>query len=139
MWPSKITEVFIAQHAIDFRKGADGLIAQCYAMDLDPYKGECVVFVHKSRRMLKVIGGDSHGVWVLLRRFEGGALKRMFPFLADPSFVTATQGELAMLLEGVTFEVTAKAKPWKPKVDPNVGCVLASRHEKEKTNPNDIT
>lgn len=113
MWSSKISEVFIAQYAIDFRKGADSLIAECYAMDLDPYKGECIVFVHRSRKMLKVIGGDSHGVWVLLRRFEGGALKEMFPFLSDPSFVTATQGELALLLEGATCEVKAKAKPWK--------------------------
>ena len=77
---SNIKEVFIAQHKIDFRKGPDGLIAQCYAMDLDPYKGECVVFVHHSFRKIKVIGGDDKGVWVLLRRFEGGGLKKFFSF-----------------------------------------------------------
>jgi len=114
IWAAGIREVFIAQHAIDFRKGADGLIAECYAMDLDPYSGECVVFVHRSRRMVKVIGGDAHGVWVLLRRFEGGALKAMFPFLEDRSFVSVTQGELGLLLEGATCEVKAKATPWKP-------------------------
>ena len=114
MWASRISEVFIAQHAIDFRKGADSLIAECYAMELNPYQGDCVVFVHRSRKMLKVIGGDAHGVWVLLRRFEGGSLKEMFPFLADPSFVTTTPGELALLLEGATCEVKAKARPWKP-------------------------
>ena len=113
IWAAGIKEVFVAQHAIDFRKGADGLIAECYAMELDPYEGDCVVFVHRTRRGVKVIGGNAMGVWVLLRRFEGGALKAMFPFLEDPSLVSATQGELALLLEGATCEVKAKATPWR--------------------------
>jgi hypothetical protein len=135
MWLSKISEVFIAQHAIDFRKGADGLIAECYAMELDPYRGECVVFVHRSRRMVKVIGGDAYGVWVLLRRFEGGALREMFPFLSDPSFVSATQGELALLLEGATCELKAKAIPWKidRQSDNGYGTVLRSQEYGKET------
>ena len=108
-----IKEVFIAQHAIDFRKGADALIGECYAMELNPYEGDCVVFVHKARRAVKVIGGNAHGVWVLLRRFEGGRLGEMFPFLEDRSFVSATVGELTMLLEGAICEVKSKAAPWK--------------------------
>lgn len=132
---SKVKEIFIAQHAIDFRKGADGLIGECYAMGLDPYVGECVVFVHRSRRKVKVIGGDAHGVWVLLRRFEGGALKEMFPFLSDPSFVSATPGELSLLLEGATCEVKAKASPWKKERQGDKGkpCVIPKQtHGKEK-------
>jgi hypothetical protein len=82
-------------------------------MELDPYEGDCVVFLHRSRRMLKVISGDEFGVWVLLRRFEGGAMRELFPFLDNPCFVSASQAELAMLLEGATFEVTSKIKPWK--------------------------
>lgn len=113
MWSTGIREVFIAQHSIDFRKGAEGLIAECYHMELDPYLGDCVVFLHRSRRSLKVICGDRYGVWVLLRRFEGGAMRQLFPFLDNACFVTASQAELAMLLEGATFEVTSKVKPWK--------------------------
>ena len=113
MWATRIREIFIAQHCVDFRKGADGLLAECYHMELDPYQGDCVVFLHRSRRMLKVIGGDEFGVWVLLRRFEGGAMRELFPFLDNPCFVCASQAELAMLLEGATFEVTSKIKPWK--------------------------
>ena len=134
IWAAGIKEVFIAQHAIDFRKGADGLIAECYAMELDPYEGDCVVFVHRTRRSVKVIGGNAMGVWVLLRRFEGGALKAMFPFLEDPSFVSATQGELALLLEGATCEVKAKATPWRktPQGDNRREPVLLRRsHEQE--------
>ena len=108
-----IREIFIAQHAVDFRNGADGLLAQCYAMELDPYEGDCVVFIHRRRCAIKVIGGDAHGVWVLLRRFEGGALRKMFPFLEDPSFVSTSIGELSLLLEGATCEVKAVARPWR--------------------------
>ena len=108
-----IREIFIAQHVVDFRKGPDGLIAECYKMDLNPYNGECVVFVHRNRRMLKIIGGDAFGVWIFIRRFEGGALQKMFPFLHDPSFVKATLAEVQMLLEGATFELKSKVKPWK--------------------------
>jgi IS66 Orf2 like protein len=137
MWTSGIKEIFIAQHAIDFRKGADSLVAECYAMDLDPYRGECVVFIHRSRRAVKVIGGDPHGVWVLLRRFEGGSLRAMFPFLEDRSFVSATAGELAMLLEGATIEVRAKARPWKydPQSDTTRGTVLPMRPDGKETVP----
>ncbi len=82
-------------------------------MELDPYQGDCVVFLHRSRRMLKVFGGDEFGVWVLLCRFEGGAMRELFPFLDNQCFVSASQAELAMLLEVATFEMTAKIKPWK--------------------------
>ena len=113
IWAAGIKNIYIAQHAIDFRKGPNGLISECYAMDLDPYRGDCILFLHRSRRSVKVICGDAHGVWVLLRRFEGGALGKSFPFLADRSCVSATAGELAMLLEGATCVVKTKAKPWK--------------------------
>jgi hypothetical protein len=113
MLVSNIKEIFIAQHAVDFRKGADGLLAECYKVELNPYQGECVVFVHRSLRKIKVIGGDEKGLWVLLRRFEGGAIKKIFNFLLEPSFYEISQGELTLLLEGATFEIKAKAPPWK--------------------------
>lgn len=98
---------------MDFRKGIDGLLAECYKIELNPYRGECVVFVHRSLRKIKVIGGDEKGLWLLLRRFEGGAIKKFFSFLLEPSFYQISQAELAMLLEGATFEITARASPWK--------------------------
>jgi transposase len=112
MFFANMKEIFIAQHTIDFRKGADGLLAECYKMEINPYKGECVIFVHKNLRKIKIIGGDEKGLWVLLRRFEGGAIKKIFSFLLEPSFYQISQAELAMLLEGATFEVKAKVPAW---------------------------
>jgi len=116
MLMSLIREVYIAQHAVDFRKGPDGLLAECYAMDLDPYSGECVIFLHRTRRSLKVICGNESGLCVILRRFEGGAMQEQFPFLEDRAFVGATHAELSMLLEGATFEVKSRAAPWRKKI-----------------------
>lgn len=110
---SNIKEIYIAQHAIDFRKGIDGLLSECYKIELNPYQGECVIFIHRSLRKIKVIGGDEKGLWLLLRRFEGGAMKKIFSFLLEPSFYQISQGELSMLLEGATIEVKARVDPWK--------------------------
>ncbi len=109
---SQIREIFVAQHAVDFRKGVNGLLAECYGMNLDPYKGECVVFVHRSWRQIKVIFGDERGLFLLHRRFDGGALKATFAFLRDPSFVCVSQSEIAMLLDGNCFSIHTRAKVW---------------------------
>jgi hypothetical protein len=49
------------------------------------------------------------------RRFEGGAMKSMFPFLSEPSFVCISQAEVAMLFDGNNFTVHTKARSWQSK------------------------
>lgn len=110
---TQIREVFIAQYCVDFRKGFNGLLAECYRLGLDPYSGQCVVFVHKKWNQLRALLGDSRGLILVQRRFEGGAMKAMFPFLEDPTFVSVSQAELALLFEGSNFTVHTKAKSWR--------------------------
>ena len=45
MLPVKVRRVFLAQHRVDFRKGADGLLGEAYRLGADPYSGDCVVFI----------------------------------------------------------------------------------------------
>jgi hypothetical protein len=94
---SQIKEIFIAQNAVDFRKGFNGLLAECYNMEIDPYKDECVVFVHRWWRQVKVIFGDESGLFLVHRRFDGGALKATFAFLREPSFVCVTVIAVSLL------------------------------------------
>ncbi len=42
--PAKLRCVHVALHKVDFRKSHDGLLAECYAMDFDPFAGD-VVFI----------------------------------------------------------------------------------------------
>ena len=108
-----IREVFVAQHAVDFRKGAAGLLAESYAMELDPYRGECVIFIHRSRRKLRVIGGNEIGIWLLERRFDGGRLEFKLEFMADPAITQISVAELGMILDGNAFVVEKRAKKWR--------------------------
>lgn len=105
-----IRRVFIAQHVVDFRKRLSGLLAEARAMQLEPYAGECLVFIHPSRRKVRVLCGDDLGLWLLERWFEAGKLEQKLPFMLDPAFVEITQSELSMLLDGMAFIVEKQAR-----------------------------
>lgn len=109
-----IQEVFVAQHRVDFRLGIFGMMSKMHQMELDPYRGDCCVFIHPNHRQLRIVGGSATGCWMLVKVFEAGALKKTFPFLHDPSFVQISKLELEMLFEGATFEVTDKVPDWVP-------------------------
>ncbi len=94
---------------VDFRKQCNGLLAEARRLGFDPYEGEMVVFVRRDKRQLRAIFGDSLGLYLLTRRFEGGSLK--FEFTQNLTHVSLA--ELFMWLEGAHFSVHKKIKPWK--------------------------
>ena len=49
MLPVKVKRVFLAQHRVDFRKGADGMLSEAYQLGADPYSGDCVLFVKRDQ------------------------------------------------------------------------------------------
>ena len=108
-----IKHVYIAQHVIDFRKRLGGLLAEAYMMELDPYVGDCLVFIHPSREKIRVLCGDMYGAWILERFFEGGKLEQKFEFLLNPAFVEISSAELAMLMDGNAYIVEKRAKKWR--------------------------
>ncbi|MGA1512734.1 MAG: IS66 family insertion sequence element accessory protein TnpB [Aquiluna sp.] len=99
-----IKEVFVAQHRVDFRKGPFGMRAEMIRMQLDPYAGDCCIFVHHSFRQIRLIGATSTGLWMIVKFFEAGALKQRFPFLAVESFVEISKSELSLLLDGAQIK-----------------------------------
>jgi hypothetical protein len=111
-----VKQVFVAQHTIDFRRGVSGLLAEAYGMELDPYEGECLIFIHKSWRQIRFICGDEYGLYVGMRYFEGGALSRMFKFSPVNGFFEITQAEFGMLIEGANFVVNSRPKKFRQKL-----------------------
>ena len=103
-----IKEVFIAQHRVDFRRGVFGMRAEMIKIDLDPYAGDCCVFIHPNHRQLRVLGGSSTGCWMLIKIFEAGALQKSFQFMQDPSFVQISKTELSLLIDGATLTSYSK-------------------------------
>jgi hypothetical protein len=113
MLPVTVRRVLMAQHRVDFRKRFDGLLAEAYRIGADPYGGDCVVFVKKDHTQIRALVGDGYGLYLVSRRFEGGRLRALLSFAAEPSAKTVSAGELSLLLEGSSFTVHQRAKAWR--------------------------
>ena len=114
MVPVRVRRVLLAEHRVDFRKGFDGLLGEAYRIGAQPYEGDCVVYVKKDRTQLRALVGDGLGLYLVSRRFEGGSLRLLLRFADGPSTRTISTGELSLLLEGASFTVHKRAKPWRP-------------------------
>jgi hypothetical protein len=111
MLPVKVQRVFLAQHRVDFRKGPDGLLGEAYRLGADPYRGDCVLFVKRDQTQVRALVGDSIGVYLVMRRFEGRRVRLLQRFTERPSGEVITTGELSLLLEGARFTVHKRAGP----------------------------
>lgn len=98
-----IKSVVICQHLVDFRKGMNSLLAESYRLELNPYAGDCVVFINRRRDTIKCIFGDHRGLYLCVRRFDGERARVAFEFMLDPCFIEVSHAELALFLEGAMF------------------------------------
>jgi IS66 Orf2 like protein len=107
--------IWLARHRVDFRKAHNGLLAEAYKMNLDPFGGDVIIFIGRNRRRLKVLYADPTGMWVSSKVFTVEAMKTKLSFLLEPSCESITSAELAMLCEGSRYtlqkKVTTYAKP----------------------------
>jgi hypothetical protein len=110
MLPVAIRRVFLAQHRVDFRKQFNGLLGEAYRLGADPYDGDCVLFVKKDHTQLRALVGDPVGLYLVMRRFEGGRLRSLLSFAEEPAASAITTAELSLLLEGATFTVHRRAR-----------------------------
>jgi hypothetical protein len=119
MLPVRVRRVLLAEHRVDFRKGLDGLLGEAYRIGAQPYDGDCVVYVKKDRTQIRALVGDGLGLYLVSRRFEGGRLRLLLRFADEPSTRRVSTGELSLLLEGASFTVHKRAKPWRPATGPD--------------------
>ena len=111
----------MAQHRVDFRKGADGFLGEAYGLGADPYSGDCVLFVKRDQTQLRALIGDQIGLYLLTRRFEGGRLRVLKTFAQRPSGTAISTGELSLLLEGARFTIHKRARAWQTAKEAAVG------------------
>lgn len=109
----KIRRVFLARHRVDFRKRFDGLLAEAMQLGADPYDGDCVLFIKGDRTQLRAVLGDGVGLYLVCRRFEGGRLRDLAAFSAQPGAAEISTAELSLLLEGASFTVHQRARAWR--------------------------
>ena len=117
MLAERRSRIWLAQHRVDFRKGHDGLLAEVYKMNLDPFNGDVVLFVGRHRRSIKIIYADPTGIWVSTKKFTVEAMKTSIKFIFEPLCQSITQAELAMLIEGSAYKVGKKVAIYTRTID----------------------
>jgi transposase len=103
--PAKLRFIHLAMHRVDFRRSHDGLLAEAYKMDLDPFAGDVVLFVGRCRRRMKLLFADHTGLWVAFKRFNAESMKTRFRFLTDPQCNKISMAELQMFFEGAAYTI----------------------------------
>ena len=112
MFLENIRRVFVVVDIIDFRKFFNGLLDEAYKRGFNPYVGDGLVFINRNASQIRLLLGDSLGLFVLARRFDGKAIGRQRLLAGLRGSISV--GELAMLFEGTAFRVDKKATGWAP-------------------------
>lgn len=109
--------IWLAQHRVDFRKQHGGLLAEAYKMGLDPFSGDVIIFVGRSRKMLKVLYADPTGLFVTAKLFTLETMKTRFKFIVEPLAKDITAAELSLLLEGSRYVIEKKVATYTKSVE----------------------
>ena len=117
MVPARRQRVWLAQHRVDFRKQHGGLLAEAYKMGLDPFAGDVIIFVGRTRRMLKVLYSDPTGLFVTAKLFTLETMKTKFKFISEPLAQDITAAELSLLIEGSRYTIEKRVAVYTKPVD----------------------
>jgi transposase len=94
-------KVLVATKPVDFRKGADGLVALVReALGHDPFSGTIFIFRSKRADRLKIVAWDGSGLILLWKRLEHSAFK--WPPVSD-GVMRLTAAQLAALIDGMDW------------------------------------
>ena len=94
-------KVLVATKPVDFRKGADGLVALVREeLGDDPFSGTIFIFQSKRADRLKILAWDGSGLILFWKRLEHGAFK--WPPVSD-GVMRLTGSQLAVLVDGMDW------------------------------------
>jgi transposase len=93
--------VFVATKPIDFRKGAEGLVALVReTLGQDPFAGSVFIFRAKRADRIKMVTWDGSGLVLVWKRLEHGAFK--WPPIID-GMMRLTAAQVAVLFDGMDW------------------------------------
>ena len=93
--------VLVATKPVDFRKGADGLVALVReTLGHDPFAGTIFVFRSKRADRLKILVWDGSGLVLVWKRLENGAFR--WPPISD-GVMRLTASQFAALVDGMDW------------------------------------
>jgi transposase len=92
----------VHREAVDFRKSINGLAALVeQVLGLDPFAAALYVFANQRRNRVKILGWETNGFWLLMKRLETDRF--VWP-RADQAVIELTIEQLHWLLEGIDLE-----------------------------------
>lgn len=95
-------KVYVHREAVDFRKSINGLAALVeQGLGLDAFAPALYVFGNRRRDRVKILGWETNGFWLLLKRLE--AERFVWP-RADCAVIELSIEQLHWLLEGIDLE-----------------------------------
>ncbi len=93
--------VLVATAPVDFRKGADGLVALVRErLGHDAFSGTIFIFRSKRADRLKILAWDGSGLVLLWKRLEHGAFR--WPPISD-GVMRLSASQLAVLVDGMDW------------------------------------
>jgi transposase len=93
--------VLVATKPVDFRRGAEGLIALVREhLGHDPFSGTIYVFRSKRADRLKIVAWDGSGLVLFWKRLEQGAFR--WPPISD-GVMRLSASQLAALVDGLDW------------------------------------
>jgi transposase len=94
-------QVLVATRPVDFRKGANGLVALIReALGQDPFSGTIFVFRAKRADRLKIVAWDGSGLVLFWKRLEQSTFR--WPPISD-GMMRLTSAQLAALVDGMDW------------------------------------
>ena len=93
--------VLVATKPVDFRRGADGLVALVReTLGHDPFCGAMFVFRSKRSDRVKIVAWDGSGLVLFWKRLEQGTFR--WPPITD-GVMRLTSAQLAALVDGMDW------------------------------------
>ena len=93
--------VLVATKPVDFRRGADGLVALVREiLGHDPFSGTVFVFRSKRADRVKIVAWDGSGLVLFWKRLEQGTFR--WPPITD-GVMRLTSAQLAALVDGMDW------------------------------------
>ena len=94
-------KVLVATKPVDFRKGAEGLVALVREqLRHDPFSGTIFIFRSKRADRLKIVTWDGSGLVLLWKRLEQGAFR--WPPISD-GVMRLSGSQMAALVDGLDW------------------------------------
>jgi len=93
--------VLVATNPVDFRRGADGLVALVReTLGHDPFSGTIFVFRSKRADRVKIVAWDGSGLVLFWKRLEQGVFR--WPPITE-GVMRLTSAQLAALVDGLDW------------------------------------